>query len=149
MTFSLACTVDAAADRLPAALVAPDALDLVRRLAATLPASITHWVDFECRLAANRPQVDLSLRIDRRGRDRLAGYASAREAMAPPGAAPAWSRVASFAREWSDGATAVHIEWAVCGSSSISTRRSIGRRRRACSSISRGRPGLKRRGSAP
>jgi hypothetical protein len=108
MTFSLAGTIDCAAAHLPPGLITADAWALVRQIADSLPASLTNWVDFECRLRGDAAQVDVSLRIDRRGRDQLAGHARVRSAQSPPAARPAWRRVASFTREWADACTSIH-----------------------------------------
>jgi hypothetical protein len=104
-SFSLAGTIDHAAARLPPALVAPEALAAVRRIAALIPASLTSWIDFECRLQSGRPQVDLSVRVDQRGRDRLAACSLALQE-SPAGGA--WRRVEALAREWADTATPTH-----------------------------------------
>jgi hypothetical protein len=62
---------------------------------------MTHWIDIECRLGADRPQVDLIVRIDRRGRGMLE--------------AQPWPRLAAFARAWADSAAtlerAVNAVW--------------------------------------
>jgi hypothetical protein len=104
MTFSLAGTIDHIAARLPHALIAPAALGRVRRLAESFPASLTSWIDLECRLRAGDPQVDLSVRIDARGRQQLAQHSGARL----PSHAVAWQRVAAFAQAWADPATATY-----------------------------------------
>jgi hypothetical protein len=106
--FSLRGTIDHAASRLPPALVSPAALGAVRRIAAAFPAAMTSWIDFECRLQDDAPQVDLSFRIDRRARHLLAGYSEAREASSSVCSGAAWGRVAAFAREWADAAAPVH-----------------------------------------
>jgi hypothetical protein len=92
--FSLAGTIDHFAPRLLPPLVGPAASAAVRRVAHQLPAAMTQWIDIECRLAADRPQVDLIVRVDRRGRGLLA--------------AQPWPRLRAFARTWADSATTVH-----------------------------------------
>jgi hypothetical protein len=104
-SFSLAGTIDRAAARLPPALVGPEPLAAVRRIAALIPASLTSWIDFECRLQSGRPQVDLSIRIDGPSRDRLAVCSLALEE-SPGGAA--WRRVAALAREWGNAGSPTH-----------------------------------------
>jgi hypothetical protein len=104
--FSLAGTIDYIAPRLQGALVAPEALTAVRALAESIPASLTSWIDFECRLREGRPQVDLSVRIDRRARDRFARYS--RERAAASGGA-AWHRAAALGQAWADPATSTSV----------------------------------------
>src|SRR6185295_13274189 len=95
--FTLAATIDYLAPRLPRALVAPESLAAVCGLAASLPAPLTSWIDFECRLHPDRHQVDLSVRVDHRSREHFAKYALARQVSS---ASAAWRRVANFAAEW-------------------------------------------------
>jgi hypothetical protein len=92
--FSLAGTIDHFVPRLPPALVGAASLAAVRGVARRLPAAITHWIDIECRLATDRPQVDLIVRVDPRGREILA--------------AQPWPRLTAFARTWADSASPVH-----------------------------------------
>jgi hypothetical protein len=92
--FSLAGTIDHFAPRLSPPLVAPAALVALRRVARQLPATMTHWIDIECRLAAGQPGVDLIVKIDRRRRELLA-----REP---------WPRLRELARAWTDSTTTVH-----------------------------------------
>jgi hypothetical protein len=92
--FSLAGTIDHFAPHLRPPLVAVAASAAVRHVAGQLPAGITNWVDIECRLAADRPQVDLIVKVDRRGRAMLA--------------AQPWPRLRALARAWGDSATTLH-----------------------------------------
>ena len=110
MTLSIADTIDQIAPRLPSALVSSTALAAVRRVAASLPATLTQWIDLECRLQSGSPQVDLSIRVDAVQARALARVARrpARAAHAPDGSrtsAAAWQRVAAMAAAW-DAATA-------------------------------------------
>jgi hypothetical protein len=107
MAASLADAIDLVAPRLPPALVPAAALAAVRRVAASLPAALTSWVDFECRLQDDAAHVDLSLRVGRRQAGPLAAVAQrgGKGLLGPelfPTPPPAWRRLADLAADWID-----------------------------------------------
>ncbi len=105
---SLAATLDRIAPRIPGQLISTEAASRIRRVAAGLPAALTHWIYFECRLSRDAPRVDLSVRVDRRARDLLAGLNPAIRVDARMRATSEWARVEAFARRWAGPTTALH-----------------------------------------
>ncbi len=106
---ALSATIDALAPHVPSALVAPEALDRVRALAAFLPAALTRWLYLECRLGAGAPaQTDLIVNVES-GAAPLVAAAAARF----PGD-DAWRRAAALAGAWPQSparATAIESLW--------------------------------------
>src|SRR6266704_1101673 len=93
---SLAATLDRIAPRIPGQLISTEAASRIRRVAAGLPAALTHWIYFECRLSRDAPRVYLSVCVDRRARDLLAGLNPAIRADARMRATSGWARVEAF-----------------------------------------------------
>jgi len=69
----MAGTFDTIARYLPSSLVGAEAFASARTAVGRLPATLTHWVYFECRLAGDAPQVDTILAVRSTGRRWLAG----------------------------------------------------------------------------
>ena len=105
---TVAHTIDQLAPRLPLALVGASARTRLLTVAGQLPAALTNWIYLECRLHGDAPRVDLSIRVDERGRDILAGSNPAITLDAPRHVHPVWSCIRALAREWSDPSTVLH-----------------------------------------
>lgn len=105
---SVAGTLQQLVSRPPAALLAPVALARVMRVATTLPAALTDWIYLECRLRDGEPRVDLTIRVDQRGREILAGDNPVLALDPALRTSPIWRNVRKFARTWSDPESALH-----------------------------------------
>jgi hypothetical protein len=99
---SVACTIDEIAPRLSPALFTREAHARLARVAEALPAALTSWVYFECRLRRDEPRVDLIVRVDQRGRDILAGENPVIRLAPSLQGDPVWRSVRGLARAWSD-----------------------------------------------
>src|SRR5689334_3235564 len=86
--YPLLSTIDVAA-ALPDGLVGSAAIQRLRGVAARLPAALTSWLYFECRLLGALERVDFIVRVDEAGRVLLAATCPS---------------LASFARQWDPGA---------------------------------------------
>lgn len=96
----LAQTLGSIADYLPPALVNQEALDHAATRCADLPAALTRWIYFECRLTPRTSRVDLILEVDDVGRAIIAGELPGMQSLNHIWRSPHWGRLRAFCREW-------------------------------------------------
>ena len=109
----LSATLDAVAGHLPGALVSPEAMRAVRRLAGALPAALTDELYLECRLGADDARVDAILHLREGGRAVLAGRDPGAALASTLARRPEWRRLAELASRWADPGSTLHRD--VCG----------------------------------
>ena len=105
---TVAHTICQLAPRLPLALVGAPARTRLLAVAAALPAALTNWIYLECRLRGDAPRVDLTVRVDQRGRDILAGSNPRIALDYPRHTHPVWSGIRALAREWADPSSVLY-----------------------------------------
>ena len=96
----LAQTLGSIADYLPPALVNHEALHHAATRCAGLPAALTRWIYFECRLSPRTSRVDLILEVDDVGRAIIAGETSGMQRLDHTRSSPHWRRLRTFCRKW-------------------------------------------------
>lgn len=107
--FSIAAYLHAVAQHLPAALLAPEAIQTIVALAEQLPGGTTSFFGFECPLSAQAASADFLLCSTRdEGHARI--LAGSHDTIDLPLALleyPAWQRVRAFCRAWESEAPAL------------------------------------------
>lgn len=110
MTSTLAETLDVLNQGLPSALISPEHATYISAVARCLPAAITTFFGFECRLGDEKPQADFLLYVTAAegGRDILTGAAPAALLLEPLQANPIWSRLRRFCQSWAEPTSLLH-----------------------------------------
>ena len=99
-TRSLSGTLESIADYLPSALVSRAALSHAASRCGDLPAALTKYIGFECRLSPKTSRVDLMLDVDDVGGAIIVGKASGVHLPDHVWSSPQWALLRSFCREW-------------------------------------------------
>ena len=97
---SLSGTLESIADYLPSALVSRAALSHAASRCGDLPAALTKYIGFECRLSPKTSRVDLMLDVDDVGGAIIVGKASGVHLPDHVWSSPQWALLRSFCREW-------------------------------------------------
>jgi hypothetical protein len=110
MTSTLADTLGVLNHGLPPALISPEHITRINAVAHCLPAALTTFFGFECRLGDERPQADFLLYVTATegGRDILAGAAPAALLLEPLQANPIWRRLRHFCQSWAEPTSLLH-----------------------------------------
>ena len=93
-------TLEVIADYLPSDLVSPATLSYAASRCGDLPAALSKYIGFECRLSPKTSRVDFALDVDNVGRAIIAGKASGAHFPDHVWSSPQWALLRSFCREW-------------------------------------------------
>lgn len=90
-------------------LIGAEAVGRIERVAAQLPAGLTSFWGFECRLSNDAPRVDFLVCVRDAGeRERLASLGEAPGNAASAFRDDSWARARAFAASWGDAASPLH-----------------------------------------
>ncbi len=91
-------------------LISPDSLAHIATIAKILPANVTSFLIFECRLGESQPRADflLSVAASEGGREILAGRNSAIDLPETLLTNPVWNRIRNFCTNWADPASTLY-----------------------------------------
>lgn len=109
MIWPLTETLAIVEPRLPGPLISEPAFTLIKDFADVLPNAISSYY-LECRLAADRPQVDLlaCVKAANRGREILREYATTVDLPPRSLTGSCWSRVRDFCTRWAEPRSSLH-----------------------------------------
>ena len=95
---------------IPAALISPDHLGEIARIAGILPAKLSSFFGFECHLGDSSPRADFLMHIQASegGREILAGFHSANQWPEFIQTDSVWNRLRNFCKHWADPTSVLH-----------------------------------------